>query len=284
MRIGIDSYAYHRLLGQVRPGETAPAAPFERHTLSLLDEARQLGVELVSLETMFLGPRQQLDADELRAAAGPVELSLSWGDMHGLEFGANSAAAEDLLAWLDFAPALGCRMVRIVAASPKFRGAEPIEVQLARTAPRLRDACRVARANNVTLALENHGDLNATEMLQLLDLVDDPVLGVCLDTVNAPRVGDEPVAAARALASVTRMLHLKDSAMEAADPVAGPLSVPYGHGVIPLEGILGELEAHGFDGPVCVELGQLAPDADERTLVRGCVDWLRAHQDRAVRQ
>lgn len=276
MRIGIDSYAYHRLLGHVRPGETAPVAPFERQTLSLLAEVRKLRVDVISLETMFLGEREQIDPSELRAAAGPLELALSWGGMHGLEFGSNQAAAADLLAWLDLAPQLGCRLVRIVAASPKFRGAEPIEAQIERIAPVLREACRAARANDLTLALENHADLNATEMLQLLRLVGDPVLGVCLDTVNTRRVGDEPVVATRLLAPVTRMVHLKDAFDEATDAIAGPVSVPYGTGSMPLEEILGELQAQGFNGPVCVELGQLAPDTDERALVRECVEWLQA--------
>lgn len=282
MQIGIDSYAYHRLLGQIRPGESAPAAPFERQTLSLLDEARRLGVELISLETMFLPPREDVDPAQLLEAAGSLELALSWGGMHGLEFGTNPAAANDLLGWLQFAPQLGCRLVRIVAASPKFRGAEPIHVQLARTARVLRNACEVAQAQSLTLALENHGDLSASEMLELLTLVGNSALGVCFDTGNAPRVGDDPIDAARMLAPVIRMVHLKDCAAQAADPIAGPVSVPYGMGAIPIEAILAVLEAQGFDGPVCVETGQLGPDTDERVLVRQGVDWLRSRDSPSV--
>ena len=56
------------------------------------------------------------------------------------------------------------------------------------------------------------------------------------------------------------------------DPAAGPCSVAPGEGVIPIDAV--------FDACpralLAVELGQLAPDADERALVGPYVDYLRA--------
>jgi sugar phosphate isomerase/epimerase len=74
------------------------------------------------------------------------------------------------------------------------------------------------------------------------------------------------------------LVHLKDVApiTPGTDPVAGPCSVPYGEGVIPVEAILATLRAAGFDGLACVELGQVAPGDDELALVEGGVEWLRA--------
>ena len=59
---------------------------------------------------------------------------------------------------------------------------------------------------------------------------------ICLDTANALRVGDDPVEAAALLAPLTRMVHLKDVEPldRVVDPVAGPCSVPYGEGVVPI--------------------------------------------------
>lgn len=279
MLVGIDSYAYHRLLGEVRPGEDAPQELFENGSLDVLAEARRLEVDLVSLETLFLDEPGRLDAAKLVDAAGPVELALSWGHREGFEFGANEAALADLVAWLELAPALACRLVRVVAAGPRLVGAEPLERQLARTAPLLQRACAAARAANVELALENHGDLTAAAILYLLERVDDELLGVCFDTANAVRLGDDALEATQLLAPRIRMVHFKDCAPYDGDLLRGPVSVPYGEGVIPLDAILATLSDTGFAGPVCVELAQLPPgDVDERELVARCVRWLRARE------
>src|SRR6266536_4833572 len=102
MRIGVDSYSYHRLLGELRPGEPPPPGPpLARGALDLVAECRELGVDLCALETCFLPPPAELDLDALRAEAGGMELALSWGAPNGLEFGASAMALDDLLAWLE---------------------------------------------------------------------------------------------------------------------------------------------------------------------------------------
>jgi 3-oxoisoapionate decarboxylase len=278
LRIGIDSYSYHRLLGEVRPGEGEPDHSFRRGMLDVIEHGRALGVDGLSLETCFLGPAAALDIGALRDAAGRLELALAWGHPHGLEFGANEDALRDLLTWLEVAPELHCAVVRCVAASPRFRGAAAAE-QIDRTVRPLAVAAARARELGVTLALENHGDLRAAEILELVERVGDDALAVCLDTANALRVGDDPVEAAGILAPLTRMTHLKDVEPidRAIDPVAGPCSVAYGEGVVPLREVLVALHKAGFDGLASVEIGQLAPDADELELVERCVGWLRAY-------
>jgi sugar phosphate isomerase/epimerase len=277
LRVGIDSYSYHRLLGEVRAGETAPPRAFARGSFDVIDHAVALGVEGVSLETCFLPLPRELDPAPLLDAAGPLELVVAWGHRHGLEYGASTTALADLLAWLELAPALGCRLVRCVVASPAFRGRAPVAEQIAAAVEPLATAAARARGLGLRLAVENHGDLRAAELLELLERADDDALGVCLDTANLLRVGDDPLEAAARLAPLTLMVHLKDVEVitPATDPVAGPASVAYGDGVIPIEAVLAALRAAGFDGLACVELGQLRPDADEIALVESGVAWLR---------
>jgi sugar phosphate isomerase/epimerase len=260
LRIGIDSYSYHRLLGEIRPGEDEPSMRWEPE--DVIRHARSLGVDGVSLETCFLDPAAHIDG-------GPLDVVIAWGHRHGLEYGANRDALRDLLEWLERAARFGCRLVRCVAASPAFRGrpylgsVEPLAVAAAR-----------ARELGLRLALENHGDLQAAEVLELVERVDDG-LGVCLDTANALRVGDDPVEATTLLGALVQMVHLKDVEPldRVTDPVAGPCSVPYGDGVVDVRGVLEALS--GFNGLVCVELGQLASGTDELQLVEDGVDWLR---------
>ncbi|MBX5443392.1 MAG: TIM barrel protein [Solirubrobacteraceae bacterium] len=293
MRIGVDAYSYHRLLGEVRPGERPPPARLAGAE-ALVAEMVDAGAEVLSLETVFLDPPARLDAGALVAAARGRELAIAWGHPYGLRWGADPAALADLLAWIDLAPRLGARIVRCVAAHPALRDGPVPQSRLDATALALRRACGRARPHGLVLALENHADLDTGELLALLDAV--PGLAVCLDTANALRVGDDPVALAAAVAARVAIVHLKDvaehrparsGARSGGGPereacrLAGPVSVPYGTGVVDLAGVLDALEAGGApaDLPVCVELAQLGPGAvDERLLVRQGVAWLAAQR------
>ena len=273
MRIGLDSYSFHRLLGELRPGEADPGARLADGGPAVIGEARRLGLDGVSLETCFLDPPGRLDVEALRDAADGIELALAWGAPNGLELGARQPPLDDLLAWIGVAAGLGCRTMRIVVGGPALR--PRVAAELRNVVEPLREAAASARGAGLRLALENHGDLTAAQVAELLERVGDDSIGVCFDAANAVRVGDDPVEAARLLASRVLMAHVKDCERAAADPVAGPRSVPFGEGVVPLEEVLEVLPS---DVLLCVELGQLGPDADERELVRQGVAWLEEHR------
>lgn len=281
MRIGIDSYSYHRLLGEVRPGETPPGRRFGHGSLEVVDAARRLGADAVSLETAFLPAPGDVDAGALLRAAGAMDVIIAWGHPDGLRWGEDAAALEDLLAWIRLAPRLRCRLVRLVVAGPRLPRDGDAR-RLERAAAAVARAVQEARRHGVALALENHADLTAAELAELARGC--PGLGVCLDTANARRMGDDPVAAARLLAPYVRMVHLKDCAADdGGDPVAGPASVPYGDGVIDVGGVLDALGERVDDLAVCVELAQIPPDGDEHELVAQGIRWLRAWRDNRAR-
>ena len=106
--------------------------------------------------------------------------------------------------------------MRIVAGGPAHLG-QP----LGPVAALLREACDRARDHDLRLALENHGDLTAEQIEQLLEEVGDD-LRVCFDTANALRVGDDVASAARRLAPAIEILHLKDCAGVWDDPGRAP--------------------------------------------------------------
>lgn len=266
VRVGVDSYAYHRLLGDVRPGETPALHVFPRGSLDVVAEACRLELDFVLLQTNFLGDPAAFSPAAFLAEAGEVALGLSWGAAEGFEFGQREDALESLVAWLDPAAQLGLPVMRIVAGGPAHRG-EPVGP----VAGLLREACVAARDHGLRLALENHGDLTASQIEQLLEQVGED-LRVCFDTANALRVGDDVAGAARRLASAIEILHLKDCLGSWEDPVAGPVSVPLGEGVIPIREVLDACP----DALACIELGQLPPAVGERTLVGTYVEYLRS--------
>ena len=85
----------------------------------------------------------------------------------------------------------------------------------------LRELTKVAEDHGIVLALENHIDLTADEMVEVVGSLDSPWLGVCLDTGNNLRLHEDPVVVAEKLAPFARATHIKDLGTRRGDPVQG---------------------------------------------------------------
>jgi 3-oxoisoapionate decarboxylase len=285
VRVGIDSYCYHRLYGETRSGEEPLPAPYwSLEPTPVLDHARRLAVDDVFLETCYLPEPEAITATTL-APAGPVRVGFSWGHpwpegaFHGLDGGRTPAAEDHLARWIALAARLGHPVMRITLGSPASRGTEPGRVLVERLIEPTRRAGERAAEVGLALAIENHGDLRIEEILEIIERSDCDSLGITLDTVNLVRVGDDMLEGTRMAAPRTLLVQMKDHP-PTPDPTVwgGPLSVALGEGVAPLTDILAILEEAGFDGAVCVELASLGGGAvDELAMVERSVAWLRAN-------
>lgn len=288
MRIGIDSYSYHRRYGEIRLGEDArpePAWPLE--PTPVLEHARSLGVDDIFLETCYLPEPEDITAATF-ASAGPVRVRFSWGHpwpegaFHGLDGGRTPAAEEHLARWIALGASLDHEFMRITLGSPASRGTEPGSALVDRLIEPVKRAAAAAADADMSLAIENHGDLTAAEVIEIIDRCGRSNLGVTLDTVNLPRVGDDMVEGTRLLAPHTLLMQMKDHAPTTDfKQLGGAVTTALGEGEAPLDELVSILEDAGFDGPICVELASLGPgDVDELALVARSVDWLRGHVPR----
>jgi sugar phosphate isomerase/epimerase len=289
--IGIDTYSYHRLYGELRIGETPVASDQrwpQRPELAPA-HAATLGADWVFLETCYLPPVDRV-VEAFRDLSGGLRLGFSWGHpwpmgtVHGLDGGRSPAAETDLRAWIDASARLALPLMRFTAGSPASRGDDPAEKLIHRLVGPVRRSADYAADHGVALALENHGDLTAVEMVALLSIVERGNLGVCLDNVNLIRVGDDMAVGTDLLAPHTLMVQLKDCERGDATVPGGPISTALGEGTADITGVLGTLRRHGFHGPVCVELGSLPPESDELAMVERSVAWLRSESGEMNRQ
>ena len=74
----------------------------------------------------------------------------------------------------------------------------------------LREATKIAADQGVILAMENHIDFTARELLQLIEEVGSANFGVNFDTGNALRLFEDPVEEAKLLAPYIHATHIKD--------------------------------------------------------------------------
>ena len=277
MKIGIDSYCYHRYFGEVYPFQRPSQ---KRWTADdFVSRAAELRVDGVSLETCFLpgsapGFWQRLKE---KLEANRLEAVLAWGHPDGLEGGTNTGALADLVRSIFVARELGCRVMRIVGSSLRFRD-EPHGPQLRQLADMLREATKIAADQGVILAIENHIDFTATELLQLIEEVGSTNFGVNFDTGNALRLFEDPVEEARLLAPYIHATHIKDlSPRRGGSPRDWNFweSVPAGQGIVDIPGVMRVLHDAGYPGVLCVEVDCLRDSWEEDDAVVISVDYLR---------
>jgi sugar phosphate isomerase/epimerase len=86
--------------------------------------------------------------------------------------------------------------------------------QIKSVASRLKQMIPAAVDADVKIAVENHCDTFSEEILWLLDRVDHPQVGACIDTVNAFMVMEDPMVAIENLAPRAYTNHFRDDRIE----------------------------------------------------------------------
>ena len=143
----------------------------------------------------------------------------------------------------------------------------------------LREAVKAAEDQDIILAIENHIDFTASEILSLIDQVGSKFFGVNFDTGNALRLFEDPVVEARLLAPFIHAIHIKDlSPRRGGSPKEWNFweSVPAGQGVVDVAGVMKVLKDQGYQGTLCVEVDCLRSDWEEDQAVEMSVNFLRA--------
>jgi sugar phosphate isomerase/epimerase len=277
MKVGIDSYCYHRYFGEVYDFQKDPGTRWT--TADFVKSAIALKVDGVSLELCFFS---SFDRDHLKRLremldqAG-LERVAAWGHPDGLQAGGNPAALKDLIQHIETAKALGADVMRVVGSSLMFRD-QPHGPQLERLTAMFKEAVKVAEDKNITLAMENHIDYTAREILELIQKVDSKYFGVNFDTGNCLRMFEDPVASAELLAPYIYATHIKDlSPRKGGSPCTWNWweSVPVGFGIVDIPAVLKVLKNAGYLSPLCVEVDCLRADWEEAQAVAMSVNYLR---------
>ncbi len=86
-----------------------------------------------------------------------------------------------------------------------------VKSQLEQFVMQLRIAAPMAQEKGVRIAVENHTDAFSEEVLWVLDQVDHPNIGACVDTVNAIHVTEDPLMAISNLAPRAFTNHFRDN-------------------------------------------------------------------------
>jgi len=265
MKVGIDSYCYHRFFGEVYPHQNQPV---KQMTLEdFIQRAKELDVDGVSLESCFVPRFDTAYLSEIKGMLDEFKFDrvYAWGHPDGLEGGKNEAAYDEMIEHIEYANAIGAKVMRVVGSSLMFRF-EDHGPQIEKLSRMFTNAMKVADTYGIKMADENHIDYNADEMLELIHNVNHPNFGINFDTGNFLRVLDDPIQGMEKLAKFTFSTHVKDLKI---NPQAAVNDwyffscTPVGDGLVDNQKLAQLLKDANYKGFLAMEIDTLHPDYND---------------------
>ena len=219
MKLGLHTYSLNMHgIGQAWTGFTSPW-PRQLSTFQLFDLLIDLDLEGVHLDDGVLERLEPTFLQEVGSAAREAGLYLEYNFSMDLgEFGVG--VQNDLTGAIATARHLGADIIKVGMdmrrprpfAASRFH--PEVVSQLEHVADLLKAEAPQAAEYGIRLAVENHCDSFSEEILWLLDQVDSPVVGACIDTVNGLHVMEDPMTAIENLTPRAFTNHFRDDRIE----------------------------------------------------------------------
>ncbi len=257
MAIGISSFAYR---WAIRAGQM--------DAFALLERACDAGARVVQIcDNLPLDGLPEDRLADLARRAGQLGLTV--------EVGIKGSQPEHLRRNLDVARRLDAHLLRVVLTGP---GWEPPIDEMVRILKAILPDLRPA---GVTVGIENHFHLRPEELARLIEAVDDPLVGVCLDPLNSITQFVGVAETVETLAPWVVSVHAKDAVITRPGTGFYISGCPLGEGLVDIPAMLDAVRATGRRSNVLAECWMDRLDdeagtlAQEETWVRRGVGYLR---------
>lgn len=231
MQLGLGTYAYAWAIGIAG---YPPPQPMD--TMAFLQRAADLGVSMVQIaDNLPLGKLSARQLADLMALAHDLRIQV--------EVGTRGILPSHLRAYLMVALAFKSPILRVVVDTADHH---PPPDEIVAT---LRSLMPEFTAAGVTLAIENHDRFKVRTLLQIIEGIDSPQVGICLDTVNSYGAGEGAEIVVETLAPYVVNLHVKDYSIRRHHHNLGfeVEGTPAGQGMLDMPWLLDKLGKHGRD-------------------------------------
>lgn len=231
--IGMHSYGFHWKAAR----DDRAVAKFS-DALGFLQYARQLGAGGVQV---IIGSRDDAYARQIR----------TFTERSGMYFEAQTTLPREKAEVVSFeadvrlARVAGAEVMRTALLSGRryetFDSAEAFRQFRAQALQSLALAEPILRRHRLRLAVENHKDHLAGELVELLRKLSSPWVGACVDFGNNLALLEEPMSVVEALAPFALSTHIKDMAVQECAEGFLLSEVPLGEGFLDLRAIVAAL-------------------------------------------
>lgn len=228
--------------------------------MGFIDYAASQGVAGVELLDIFWrDAMREIPAVKARIADAGMQVAVFSISNNFIQPQASARAQElaDLKRGVDIALELGTDILRVFSGNARegVSQAQGMDWIL----EGLTAGAAYAKSQGVTLALENHGKFagRSDQVRAIIDAVASPALRVNLDTGNFLPVGQNPTEAAKRLADLVVLAHLKDMRPATGDEASHVFADPdgqlltgsvIGDGLVDLPAIRAVLDSAGYAG------------------------------------
>ncbi len=268
MQLGLGSYAFRWSIGTpaFRPETPATLA-------DVVDETAEFGCSLLQIaDSAELEAMSTSEMLEFRARAEDRGVRL--------QTGTTGLTNERMVRYLAITGTLGGDLVRLVLDSDDAHpGQVDAEAILSSVAPRFED-------EGVAIAIENHFLTPSPDLVEIIENVASPAVGVCLDTANSVMIREWPTTTIELLAPYALCMHLKDYAVVPDEHGVGGHVVgrPLGEGSLDIQAALAAVRPadERLHGKLAVVLEQWLPlHKDPKTTVEEERRWRKINVARA---
>ena len=234
-RFGLVIHSYWQ---RWHAGRATTARPRFGSALHVLREVRELGAG--SFQTTVQGWTADL-ADAMRAEAERAGIKLE----ASLDLPRDAGDVARFDAEVQLARRAGMPILRTWIGGRRYEDFATLAEFAAFTARAQRGlqlAEPVVRRHGVRLAVENHKDFHAPELVAMLAQLGSDRLGVCLDFGNSLALLEDPLEVVETLAPLALTTHIKDLAVQEFPDGFRMAEVPLGEGLLDLPRMLATIE------------------------------------------
>ena len=272
MKLGIITFDYRLAFGKSADCRLdAPAMD----TLRFIDRVAELGLDGFMWEGGYMPAIEDPLFDKVREKA----------EAHGLyvEVAGGGVRLESMERWLAAAKKLNAAVIRTDLGTDHWgkcnmrfkKSRETLQEELKAKGDMLRKSVKLAEKHKIKIALENHADFSADELVSLIKAIGSEYVGACLDTGNGLALMDSPMDDVRKLAPYAFAVHLKDYAIMHSGVYIKIFGVPLGQGALDLPQMMRIIRDKAPNPNITIECGVEA---------RGTVAESLKYEDDTVRE
>jgi sugar phosphate isomerase/epimerase len=251
--VGISTYCFTWRLQE--------SAPRPLGLLQLIDQTRELGASV--LQICDYAPVEHLTATQLQEVSRAAE-----GYGVALELGTRGVDAGTMRRYLELAQRLGASLVRTMYA--RFGENVPMEVFEHNLSAAGHDFAKAS----VRLCLETYEMVPTPFLVQVLQRIANPWLGICLDPANCLAALETPAQVIATAAALVTNVHVKDFAYGRREGGAGfeVTGRRLGDGQLDFRAMLDAIDGRGTDLSLVLE-HWLPWQGSEEATCQAEADW-----------
>ena len=239
MLLGLHTYSLHlHGMGQNWGGTKLVWEPVW-DIFGLMDEAVKLGLDGLHLTAVDLGDTSDQHLSRVKSEAQKRGLYLEYNfslDASGYDDRLTNTIEEGIEIAHKIGSDIGKISMDIHRPHPVCGSAfhPDVVAQLEDVAEKVRKAAPLAAKAEVRLCLENHTEAFSDEVIWVINRVNHPYVGACVDTNNSLMVGEDPLTAIQKLAPYAFTNHFSDHRIEFEPYGCRITGVACGEGDIPV--------------------------------------------------